>query len=397
MRYKYLIVGGGMVAAAAMRGIREVDADGSIGVIGAEPVGPYKRPPLTKGLWKGDDTDTIWYDNQELNAGIHLGRSVLTLDTSSRTVLDDHAVEYGYERLLLATGATPKTLPFGDGVNYFRNFQDFRRLRDDVKAGRRFAVIGGGFIGSEIAAALSLNGKNVVMIFPGAGIGSHIFPEDVSHFLNGYYREKGVEIVPETTVTAIERQADQFRIGIRDNGASERTLEVDGVVAGIGVEPDVDLAKQAGLDVDNGVVVDEFTRTTAPDIFAAGDAAAFFNPALGKRMRVEHEDNAKTMGRVAGLNMAGQPTSYDHLPFFYSDLFDLGYEAVGELDSRLEIMADWKEPYEEGVVYYLNDERVRGVLLWNIWKQVDAARRLIAEPGPFSAEDLRGRLPEKRS
>jgi NADPH-dependent 2,4-dienoyl-CoA reductase/sulfur reductase-like enzyme len=386
-----------MVAAAAMRGIREVDADGSIGVIGAEPVGPYKRPPLTKGLWKGDDTDTIWYDNQELNAGIHLGRSVLTLDTSSRTVLDDHAVEYGYERLLLATGATPKTLPFGDGVNYFRNFQDFRRLRDDVKAGRRFAVIGGGFIGSEIAAALSLNGKNVVMIFPGAGIGSHIFPEDVSHFLNGYYREKGVEIVPETTVTAIERQADQFRIGIRDNGASERTLEVDGVVAGIGVEPDVDLAKQAGLDVDNGVVVDEFTRTTAPDIFAAGDAAAFFNPALGKRMRVEHEDNAKTMGRVAGLNMAGQPTSYDHLPFFYSDLFDLGYEAVGELDSRLEIMADWKEPYEEGVVYYLNDERVRGVLLWNIWKQVDAARRLIAEPGPFSAEDLRGRLPEKRS
>ncbi len=385
-----------MVAAAAMRGIREVDADGSIGVIGAEPVGPYKRPPLTKGLWKGDDTDTIWYDYQELNAGIHLGRAVLTLDTSSRTVLDDHAVEYRYERLLLATGATPKTLPFGDGVNYFRNFQDFQCLRDDVKAGRRFAVIGGGFIGSEIAAALSLNAKNVVLIFPGAGIGSHIFPEDLSQFLNGYYREKGVEILPETTVTAIERQADQFRIGIRDNGASERTLEVDGVVAGIGVEPNVDLAEQAGLDVDNGVVVDEFTRTTAPDIFAAGDVAAFFNPALGKRMRVEHEDNAKTMGRVAGLNMAGQPTSYDHLPFFYSDLFDLGYEAVGELDSRLEIMADWKEPYKEGVVHYLNDERVRGVLLWNVWKQVDAARRLIAEPGPFSAEDLRGRLPEKR-
>jgi 3-phenylpropionate/trans-cinnamate dioxygenase ferredoxin reductase component len=386
-----------MVAAAAMRGIREVDADGSIGVIGAEPVGPYKRPPLTKGLWKGDDTDTIWYDNQELNAVIHLGRSVLTVDTSSRTVLDDHAVEYEYERLLLATGATPKTLPFGDGVNYFRSFQDFQRLRDDVKAGRRFAVIGGGFIGSEVAAALSLNGKNVVMVFPGAGIGSHIFPEDVSNFLNAYYREKGVEILPETTVTAIERQADQFRIGIRDNGTPERILEVDGVVAGIGVEPNVDLAEQAGLDVDNGVVVDEFTRTTAPDIFAAGDVAAFFNPALGKRMRVEHEDNAKIMGRVAGLNMAGQPTRYDHLPFFYSDLFDLGYEAVGELDSRLKIVADWKEPYKEGVVYYLRDQRVRGVLLWNVWKQVDAARRLIAEPGPFSAEDLRGRLPEKRS
>jgi NADPH-dependent 2,4-dienoyl-CoA reductase/sulfur reductase-like enzyme len=395
LRYKYLIVGGGMVAAAAMRGIREVDADGSIGVIGAEPVGPYKRPPLTKGVWKGDDTDTIWYDNQKLNAGIHLGRSVLTVDTSSRTVLDDHAVEYVYERLLLATGATPKTLPFGDGVNYFRSFQDFQRLRDDVKVGRRFAVIGGGFIGSEIAAALALNGTNVAMIFPGAGIGSHIFPEDISQFLNGYYREKGVEILPQTTVTAIERQTDRFRIGIRNNGASERTLEVDGVVAGIGVEPNVDLAEQAGLDVDNGVVVDEFTRTTVPDIFAAGDVAAFFNPALGKRIRVEHEDNAKTMGRVAGLNMAGRPTRYDHLPFFYSDLFDLGYEAVGELDSRLEIVADWKQPYKEGVVYYLRDERVRGVLLWNVWKQVDAARRLIAEAGPFNLGDLQGRLPEK--
>ena len=387
-----------MVAAAAMRGIREVDADGSIGVIGAEPVGPYKRPPLTKGLWKGDDTDTIWYDNQKLNAGMHLGRSVLTIDTSSRTVLDDHAVEYGYERLLLATGATPKTLPFGDGVNYFRSFQDFQRLKDDVKEGRRFAVIGGGFIGSEIAAALALNGKNVVMIFPDAGIGAHIFPDELSRFLNGYYREKGVELEPKMTVTAIEREADEFRISIQGKAKKAlRTLEVDGVVAGIGVEPTVTLAEQAGLEVDNGVVVDEFTRTTAPDIFAAGDVAAFFNPALGKRMRVEHEDNAKTMGRVAGLNMAGKPTRYDHLPFFYSDLFDLGYEAVGELDSSLEIVADWKEPYKEGVVYYLRDQRVRGVLLWNVWKQVDAARRLIAEPGPFSAEDLRGRLPEKRS
>jgi NADPH-dependent 2,4-dienoyl-CoA reductase/sulfur reductase-like enzyme len=139
--------------------------------------------------------------------------------------------------------------------------------------------------------------------------------------------------------------------------------------------------------------VNAFLRTSHPDIYAAGGVANHHNPALGTRLRVEHEDNANTMGRVAGQVMAGQAVTYDHLPFFYSDLFDLGYEAVGELDSRLESVSDWKEPYQQGVVYYLRDARVRGVLLWNVWEQVDAVRRLIAEPGPLSLESLKGRLP----
>ncbi len=120
--------------------------------------------------------------------------------------------------------------------------------------------------------------------------------------------------------------------------------------------------------------------------------AEFFNPALGKNFRVEHEDNANTMGDMAGRSMAGQPVSYEHLPFFYSDLFELGYEAVGQVDSRLDCVADWVEPYREGAIYYLQDGRVRGVLLWNVWEQVDAARRLIAQAGPFRPEDLHGRL-----
>ncbi|HET9220930.1 MAG TPA: FAD-dependent oxidoreductase, partial [Roseiflexaceae bacterium] len=172
-----------------------------------------------------------------------------------------------------------------------------------------------------------------------------------------------------------------------------RELLVDGVVAGIGIEPNTTLAQAAGLHVDNGIVVDSLLRTNHPDIYAAGDVANFANPALGKRLRVEHEDNANTMGKVAGRNMAGAQEAYDHLPFFYSDLFDLGYEAVGELDARLDMVADWKEPFREGVLYYLRDGRVRGVLLWNVWEQVDAARHLIAEPGPFGPGDLRGRLP----
>jgi 3-phenylpropionate/trans-cinnamate dioxygenase ferredoxin reductase component len=160
--------------------------------------------------------------------------------------------------------------------------------------------------------------------------------------------------------------------------------------AGLGAAGGV-AAKVAGRS--GGIAVDELLRAGHPDIFAAGDVAQFCDPLLGNRRRVEHEDNANTMGRAAGRNMAGANEEYQHSPFFYSDLFELGYEAVGELDPRLETVADWKEPYREGVLYYLHDGRVRGVLLWNVWGQVDAARRLIAEPGPFRAEDLKGRLP----
>ncbi len=154
----------------------------------------------------------------------------------------------------------------------------------------------------------------------------------------------------------------------------------------------VELARQAGLQVENGIVVDEFCATPAPDVFAAGDVASFPHPALAARIRVEHEDNANTMGRAAGRTMAGDRAPYQHLPFFYSDLFDLGYEAVGELDPRLNTFADWVEPFRQGVVYYLKDGRVRGVLLWNTWGQVDAARALIMDPGPFTANALRGRI-----
>jgi 3-phenylpropionate/trans-cinnamate dioxygenase ferredoxin reductase subunit len=134
-------------------------------------------------------------------------------------------------------------------------------------------------------------------------------------------------------------------------------------------------------------------RATYDHVFAAGDGARFHNPALGARMRVEHEDNAVTMGRAAGRSMAGDETPYTHLPFFYSDLFDLGYEAVGEMDPRTEIVADWKEKYRTGVLYYLTDKKVRGVLLWNVWGQVDAARQLVGESESMQAADLKGRIP----
>jgi NADPH-dependent 2,4-dienoyl-CoA reductase/sulfur reductase-like enzyme len=388
--YPYLIIGGGMTAAAAIHGIREVDPTGAIGVIGLDPHPPYQRPLLSKGLWKGKPLERVWIDIASQVADLHLGRTAQTLDAAHKRVMDDQGTIYTFERLLLATGGTPRRFGWGgDDVIYYRTLDDYQRLRDLTEQGQRFAVIGGGFIGSEIAAALAMNGKEVVMLFPDAGIGARVFGPDLSAFVTEYYRQRGVEVLAGETAQSLERRGGQVVL----QTASGRELLVDGVVAGIGIEPNSELAQAAGLEVDNGVVVDALLRTSHLDIYAAGDVANFANPALGKRLRVEHEDNANTMGRQAGRSMAGDPVPYDHLPCFYSDLFDLGYEAVGELDARLEIIADWKEPFREGVLYYLRDGRVRGVLLWNVWEQVDAARRLIDEPGPFRSNDLIGRLP----
>jgi 3-phenylpropionate/trans-cinnamate dioxygenase ferredoxin reductase component len=394
-----VIAGGGMTGDAAIKGIREVDPDGSIALIGSEPHRPYKRPPLTKDLWKGKPVEKIWLKTPEEGVDFLLERTVRSLDIPNKRVVDDRGTEYEFEKLLMATGGTPRTLTLeGNGageVVYFRTFADYQRLREMAGSHARFAVIGAGFIGSEIAAALALNGREVVMIFPGTAIGENIYPAGLARFLNQYYREKGVTLLSGSTAAAMAKRDGRLVLRARGKDGGEREVEVDGVVAGIGIAPNVELAAESGLEVDNGIVVDEQLRAGHPDVFAAGDVASFQNPALGKRIRVEHEDNAKAMGSAAGRNMAGAGEPYQHLPFFYSDLFDVGYEAVGELDSSLQIVEDWTEPNQKGVVYYLRDGRVRGVLLWNVWEQVEAARRLIAEPGPFERGDLAGRLSEK--
>jgi NADPH-dependent 2,4-dienoyl-CoA reductase/sulfur reductase-like enzyme len=393
--YTYLIVGGGMTAAAAVNGIREIDRNGTIGLISAESHPPYDRPPLSKGLWKGKSLDTIWRKLPQPSVDLHLGHKVRMLDAEHKCVADDRGTVYGYNKLLLATGGTPRRLPFGGNqILYFRTVDDYQRLGEWAGGRQRFAVIGGGFIGAEIAAALAMNGKAVAMAFPDAGIGGRLFPPNLARFLNDYYRQKGVEVLPGERAAGLEARAGQLVLKLQnDRNQGERQTIADAVVAGIGIQPSVELAQEARLDVGDGIRVDASLRTSHPDIYAAGDAANFYNPALNTRLRVEHEDNANTMGRMAGQAMAGQAVTYDHLPFFYSDLFDLGYEAVGEVDSRLTTVADWKEPYRKGVVYYLRNGRVRGVLLWNVWEQVDAARKLIAEPGPFHPDNLKGRLP----
>lgn len=394
LHYQYLIVGGGMTADAATKGIRTIDQQGSIGLFSAEPHPPYNRPPLSKKLWLGGSLGQIWRGVEQRRVDLHLNCKIAAIDLESNSLTDQAGNSFTYDKLLLATGGSPRRLPFGeDQIIYYRTLEDYCNLRRLAENGRRFAVIGGGFIGSEIAAALALNDQQVTLVFPEQGIGARLFPPDLAEYVTNYYREKGVSVLNGQLVRGLEQRNGHLAL-LTGNG---QEIEAEVVVAGLGIQPNTALAEQAGLEVDNGIVVDEFLQTSAHGIYAAGDVASFYNPLLDRYLRVEHEDNANSMGMLAGQNMARDYLSetcqpYYHLPFFYSDLFDLGYEAVGELDPSLETFADWREPYRKGVIYYLHAGRVRGVLLWNVWGQVEQARELIASPGPISADNLTGRI-----
>ncbi len=297
---------------------------------------------------------------------------VTTLHPQVHQVEDADGVRYGYSELLLARGGSPRILPFDqeNQIIYYRTLEDYERLRHLATKYDRFLVIGGGFIGSELAAALRLQGNSVTIVFPEESLCASLFHADLAAFVDRTYAERGVRVIRNEEVIALSGQLGDLQIETK----SGKTLTADVIVAGIGIDPNMQLAENAGLPVENGILVNEQLRTSNVHIYAARNVANFFDPVVGKRRRVEHEDNALTMGRVAGRIMAGSSEQYGCSPMFYSDLFGLGYEAVGDLDASLTVVADWQEKFTTGVVYYLKDERVQGVLLWNVWGEADAAR-----------------------
>lgn len=395
--YKYVIVGGGLTGGFAVEGIRKRDPDGPIVLLGRETHLPYDRPDLSKKLWLGKKRieqifphDTDYYANNGVD--VVLGTEVAGLDAARRVITDSKANTYRYDKLLLATGGFPRMLdvPGGDlpGICYFRYLDDYLEMRARATEGKSAVVIGGGFIGSEIAAALHVNRMRVTMVFPAAYLVHRVFPEGLGRALTELYANRGIAMETNDAPTSFEQAGDGL-VTVTKNG---KRIASDMVIAGVGILPAVQLAEVGGLGVENGIAVNEFLQTSNPDVYAGGDNAVFPYRALGKRMRIEHWDNAINQGRHAGENMAGAGEPFTYMPYFFSDLFEFGYEAVGDVDPSLETFADWQKENDTGVIYYLADGKVRGAMMCNVWDKVPDARELIRQGKKMTAEDLRGAI-----
>lgn len=407
-RYDHVIVGGGMAAAKAVESIRELAPEASVAVVSADTAAPVYRPDLSKTLWADadahvEDSILVTPDSEGTAPGertaYRLGAEVTAIDPQAHTVTVDGRT-VGYGSLLLATGAEPVAagIPQGERVHTYRTVADYRRLKEASGPGTTAVVVGGGYIGTELAAGLTMAGTDVTLVVPHRPLLARMLPAELSAAVEATFQEKGVRIVEGRLASAAE-SGDAVTARLEDG----TELRADLLVLALGVRPRTTLAEAAGLALaDQGVRVDDRLRTSAPDVYAAGDIATFPDALLGER-RVEHADAAETQGAAAGRNMVGADQAYTHTPFFWADLFDYGYEAIGELDTRhrtvvdLATGEDGRPDPSTAVVYYADEAgHVRGVLLWNVWDSVPQARALIERTAQEPVADLgslKGRIP----
>lgn len=330
----FVIVGAGLAGARAAETLRGEGFDGRLVLVGAEAAHPYHRPPLSKGYLRGErERSSIFVHREDFyhDKEIELLRStrVSRIYPGDAQVEMDSGRRLDYDRLLLATGARPRIMNVTgsdlDGIHYLRTIGDSDRLRQELKRATRLAVIGGGWIGSEVAASARRLGVDVVLIDPRRNPLEKVVGPEVGAVFRRLHTDHGVEFRPKTRVESFI--GDGTVEGVRTT--SGEIIAADHVVVGIGVLPRVELAADAGLDLDDGVVTDHRLRTSSPKIFAAGDIASAWHPLFNRRLRVEHWANARDQGIVAARNMLGQSQSYDRIPHFLSDQYDFSIEYAG--------------------------------------------------------------------
>jgi len=352
--YRYVVLGGGMVAGYAAQQMVENGLErNELAIVSADTAPPYERPPLSKGFLAGrEDESSIYINSPEFYAehGIDLllNTRAVALDPTAKRLQFANGQRIGYERLLIATGARVRTFAElsvpGDGlpgVFYLRLLDDAKRIRERAAGARQAVVVGAGFIGIETAASLRERGLEVTMIFPEDRFWPQFFTPEMSAFYQRYYEGKGVRILPGRGVARFEGSG---RLEAVVTSTGER-LPCDLAVCGLGVVPETEMYAQAGLAVENGVRVDEQLRTSAPDVWAAGDIAFWPDPVFGKRRRVEHWDVAVEQGKLAARNMMGAGESYNRIPYYFSDEFDLSFEFWGD-----------QEGYDRAIVRGAMDE-----------------------------------------
>jgi NADPH-dependent 2,4-dienoyl-CoA reductase/sulfur reductase-like enzyme len=343
-KYKYLIIGGGMVAGyaakeLAARGLKPTE----LAIVSSDTAAPYERPPLSKGFLAGKDDEAAIRINagefyREQGIELALGTEVRALDCANRVVNAGAGGEIGFEKLILATGATPRTLDIPgsklSGIHYLRSLDDSKRLREDAAASKRAVVVGSGFIGMEVAAVLAQKGIETTMVVREDRIGKKIFTPSMSRSFETYFAARGVRFVKQAEVAEASGQGKLAAAVLNDR----RRLECDLMVAGIGVRPVTELAAQGGLEVNDGVVVNEYLETRVPGIYAAGDVANYQDTLFDKRRRVEHWDNAVSQGQHCARALGGERAAFVHVPYFFSDVFDLSYEYWGDAAGADEVV-----------------------------------------------------------
>jgi 3-phenylpropionate/trans-cinnamate dioxygenase ferredoxin reductase component len=380
----HVVVGASLAGAKAAETLREEGFDGRLVLVGAENERPYERPPLSKDYLRGEvGREKVYVHDEgfyaEHDIELRLGTAAIDLNTStSELTLGDGDV-LRYDRLLLATGSEPRrlTVPGADldGVLYLRSVDDSDLLRERLDRGGPVVVVGAGWIGAEVAASARQRGLEVTVIEPASVPLERVMGAEVGAIYRDIHTDHGVEMLMGTGVEAFEGDEAVQRVRTSDG----RVIECDFVVVGVGVQPRIPLAAQAGLDVDNGILVDEHLGTSVPGVFAAGDVANARHPFYGDRIRVEHWANALHQGPAAARNMLGQADPFDRLPYFFSDQYDVGMEYSGFARAWDRVVFRGDPASREFIAFWISDERVVAGMNVNVWDVNDAIRRLIGE------------------
>jgi 3-phenylpropionate/trans-cinnamate dioxygenase ferredoxin reductase component len=378
----FIIVGASLAGAKAAEELRTAGFDGRVLLIGAESERPYERPPLSKDYLRGESErekayvhEAGFYEQHQIE--LETDSTVTAIDPAgSRVTLTDGRA-FGYDRLLLATGADPNRISIGgaelDGIHYLRTLADCDTLRERLATGGRVLVVGAGWIGSEFAAVARQRGLDVTVVDPNSLPLEHIFGAEIGAFYRDVHRDHGVELILGEGVEAFEGEGAVQRV----RTTTGRVIECDFVVVGVGAAPRVELARDAGLEIDNGILVDEKLQSSAPHVFAAGDVAHATHPFYGERIRVEHWSNALNQGPAAAHAMLGEPVSYDRIPYFFSDQYDVGMEYSGHAPKWDEVVFRGDPAQGEFIAFWLRDGCVLAGMNVNVWDVNEHVQALI--------------------
>ena len=368
---KIVILGGGMVAGYAAKQLVELGLPkGDLAILSSDNAVPYERPPLSKSFLAGKDSEDAIKINQEdfyekQGIELKLGYDVATVDLKRKRLILKGGDEFGFQKLVIATGAHPRTLNIpGSGLHnlyYLRTLNDSKSIRDAAEKVKHAVVIGGGFIGMEVAAVLAQEGIEVAMVLNEDRVFKRLFSPEMSSFFETYYGARGVRLIKSMSVTEF-RGDETVRWAVLRDG---RTIQGDLVVAGIGVRPAIEVVMSSGLDLGDGILVNEYLQTSHPDVLAAGDVANYQDMLFGKRRRVEHWDNAVSQGQYCSRSLMGDKAPFRHVPYFFSDVFDLSYEYWGDSADADEVVHRGDLSSNSFSVWWVRQQRVVAAFTMN--------------------------------